>query len=61
MVKRKVSFALDEGVAKEIERYWHEIAAQEHKAGKSATKLSNVYEELVKIGWTERKKYTKKK
>ena len=51
MAKVKVSFTLDEEVAKEIDGYLRELVGEAAKSGKPIPKQSNVYEEIVKKGW----------
>jgi len=51
-----VSFTLDEEVAKEIDGYLRELVSGAAKSGKPIPKQSNVYEEIVKRGWSEVKK-----
>ena len=51
MAKVKVSFTIDEQVAKEIDGYLRELVSDAAKSGKPIPKQSNVYEEIVKRGW----------
>ncbi len=51
MAKVKVSFTIDEQVAKEIDGYLRELVSEAAKSGKPIPKQSNVYEEIVKKGW----------
>jgi len=51
LAKVKVSFTLDEEVAKEIDGYLRELVGEAAKSGKPIPKQSNVYEEIVKKGW----------
>lgn len=51
MAKVKVSFTLDEEVAREIDGYLRELLGEAAKSGKPIPKQSNVYEEIVKKGW----------
>ena len=51
-----MSFTLDEEVAKEIDGYLRELVSGAAKSGKPIPKQSNVYEEIVKRGWSEVKK-----
>lgn len=51
MAKVKVSFTLDEGLAKEIDRYLRELVTDAAKSGRPIPKQSNIYEEIVRKGW----------
>lgn len=59
MPKVKVSFTLDDEVAKEIDKYLRELVGEAAKSGKPIPKQSNVYEEIVKKGWEVVKKRSK--
>ena len=56
MAKVKVSFTLDEEVAKETDRYLRELVGEAAKSGRPIPKQSNVYEEIVRKGWEQIKK-----
>jgi len=51
LAKVKVSFTIDEQVAKEIDGYLRELVSEAAKSGKPIPKQSNVYEEIAKKGW----------
>jgi hypothetical protein len=51
LAKVKVSFTLDEELAKEIDGYLRELVSEAAKTGKPIPKQSNVYEEIVRKGW----------
>jgi hypothetical protein len=59
LAKVKVSFTLDEEVAKEIDGYLRELVSEAAKSGKPIPKQSNVYEEIVRKGWEQVKKLKK--
>jgi len=56
LAKVKVSFTLDEEVAKEIENHFRELVEDAAKSGKPIPKQSNIYEEIVKKGWESAKR-----
>ena len=56
MAKVKVSFTLDEEVAKDVAGYHRELVADALKSNKPIPKLSNIYEEIVKKGWEQTKR-----
>jgi len=60
MAKVKVSIAIDEKLAKEIDSYLRELVMEAAKSGKPIPKQSNVYEEIVWKGWEVVKKERKK-
>jgi len=55
----KVSFTLDEELAKEIDGYLRELVTDAARSGKPIPKQSNVYEEIVKKGWEQMKRSRK--
>lgn len=59
LAKVKVSFTIDEQVAKEIDGYLRELVSEAAKSGKPIPKQSNVYEEIVKKGWESVKRSRK--
>jgi hypothetical protein len=59
LAKVKVSFTLDEEVAKEIDGYLRELVGEAAKSGKPIPKQSNVYGEIVKKGWESVKRSRK--
>jgi len=59
LAKVKVSFTLDEELAKEIDGYLRELVSDAAKSGKPIPKQSNVYEEIVKKGWESVKRSRK--
>jgi hypothetical protein len=59
LAKVKVSFTLDEEVAKEIDGYLRELIGEAAKSGKPIPKQSNVYEEIVRKGWESVKRSKK--
>jgi hypothetical protein len=59
LAKAKVSFTLDEAIAKKIYGYLRELVTDAAKSGKSIPKQSNVYEEIVKKGWESVKRSRK--
>lgn len=59
MAKVKISFTIDEQVAKEIDGYLRELVSEAAKSGKPIPKQSNVYEEIVKKGWEQMKRSRK--
>ena len=60
MPKVKVSFTLDDEVAKEIDKYLRELVGEAAKSGRPIPKQSNVYEEIVRKGWEVLKRNRKK-
>jgi hypothetical protein len=59
LAKVKVSFTLDEELAREIDGYLRELVTEAAKSGKPIPKQSNVYEEIVKKGWESVKRSRK--
>ena len=56
MTKVRVSFTLNEGLAKEIDGYLRRQVTCAARSGKPIPKQSNVYEEIVRKGWEQTKK-----
>lgn len=59
MAKVKVSFTLDEEVAKDVANYHRDLVAEALKSNRPIPKLSNIYEEIVKKGWESMKRSRK--
>jgi hypothetical protein len=56
MAKVRVSFTLNEGLAKEIDGYLRWLVTCAARSGKPIPKQSNVYEEIVRKGWEQLRK-----
>jgi hypothetical protein len=59
MAKVRVSFTLNEGLAKEIDGYLRRLVTNAARSGKPIPKQSNVYEEIARKGWEAVKKNRK--
>jgi hypothetical protein len=60
MTKVRVSFTLNEGLAKEIDGYLRRLVTNAARSGKPIPKQSNVYEEIVRKGWEAVKRQNRK-
>lgn len=61
MPKARISITIDSKTAREIEDYYRTRVKAAAENEDSIPKLSNVYEEIVMLGWESVKKNLKKK
>jgi hypothetical protein len=61
MPKARISITIDSKTAREIEDYYRTRVKTAAEKEDSIPKLSNVYEEIVMLGWESVKKNIKKK
>ena len=61
MPKARISITIDSKTARDIENYYRNRVKTAAENEESIPKLSNVYEEIVTLGWEYVKKNLKKK
>jgi hypothetical protein len=61
MSKARISITIDSRTARDIENYYRNRVKTAAENQDSIPKLSNVYEEIVMLGWESVKKNLKKK
>ena len=61
MSKARISITIDSRIARDIENYYRSRVKTAAENQDSIPKLSNVYEEIVMLGWESVKKNLKKK
>ena len=61
MSKARISITIDSRTARDIENYYRSRVKTAAENQDSIPKLSNVYEEIVMVGWESVKKNLKKK